>query len=94
MSPTDEPLQPKAPAAVGGAFSDGRGPVEPQKFQPVIDGMLLTGGKPRYLSARITGGHGFSSEISEKPSWSPPNKIVAKRLAPYLEWLDAKGVSR
>ena len=27
-----------------------------------------TGGKPRYLSAEITGGHGFSSEMSDEPT--------------------------
>jgi sulfide:quinone oxidoreductase len=58
---------------------------EPEPFHPVIQGMLLTGGRPRYLSAHVTGGHGMSSEISEQPTWSPPTKIVAKYLAPYLE---------
>jgi sulfide:quinone oxidoreductase len=62
--------------------------VTPEPFHPVIHGILLTGDKPRYLTARITGGQGFSSEISETPSWSPPTKIAAKYLAPYLEQLD------
>jgi sulfide:quinone oxidoreductase len=60
----------------------------PEQFDPVIHGMLLTDGKPRYLTARITGGHGFSSEISDTPTWSPPGKIVARYLAPYLDGLD------
>jgi sulfide:quinone oxidoreductase len=72
----------EAIAALSGA------PVQPQTFSPVIQGMLLTGGKPRYLQARITGGHGYSSEISETPTWSPPSKIVARHLAPYLERLE------
>jgi sulfide:quinone oxidoreductase len=59
-------------------------PVEPVRFAPEIHGILLTGAKPRYLSARITGGKGFSSEISDTPSWSPPSKIDAKYLTPYL----------
>jgi len=59
-------------------------PVEPVRFTPEIHGILLTGAKPRYLSARITGGVGFSSEISDTPSWSPPSKIDAKYLSPYL----------
>jgi sulfide:quinone oxidoreductase len=58
--------------------------VTPEPFNPVIHGMLLTNDKPVYLSARITGGHGFSSEISDTPTWSPPSKIAAKYLAPYL----------
>jgi sulfide:quinone oxidoreductase len=61
----------------------GIGP-EPAPFHPVIHGILLTGGKPLYLSAHVTGGHGSSSQISEQPTWSPATKIVAKYLAPYL----------
>jgi sulfide:quinone oxidoreductase len=62
--------------------------VTPERFDPVINGMLLTNDKPRYLTAHITGGQGFSSEISDTPSWSPPGKIVARYLAPYIEDLD------
>jgi hypothetical protein len=43
--------------------------------------MLLTGEQPRYLTARTTGGQGFSSEISDTPTWTPPAKIAAKYLA-------------
>jgi sulfide:quinone oxidoreductase len=62
--------------------------VAPQRFNPTIHGMLLTGGKPQYLTAHITGGHGFSSEITDTPTWSPPSKIAAKYLAPYLQERD------
>jgi sulfide:quinone oxidoreductase len=65
----------------------GFGP-EPAPFRPVIRGMLLTGGKPCYLSAHITGGHGTSSEFSDTPTWSPATKIAAKYLALYLADLD------
>ena len=58
--------------------------VEPKPFQPVLRGMLLTGDKPYYMCARITGGHGYDSEFSTEPLWSPPTKIAAKHLAPYL----------
>ncbi len=51
--------------------------------------MLLTGSEPRYLTARITGGHGFSSELTDAPTWSPPVKISARYLAPVLQRLDA-----
>jgi sulfide:quinone oxidoreductase len=68
-------------------------PVTPERFHPVIHGMLLTDGKPLYLTAQITGGHGFSSEISETPTWTPHMKIAAKYLAPYLEALDRGGDS-
>ena len=65
-------------------------PIEPETFTPEIRGMLLTDGKPRYLHARITGGQGFSSEITDTPGSSPPAKISAKYLAPYLEGLDSR----
>ncbi|MDQ6744588.1 MAG: NAD(P)/FAD-dependent oxidoreductase [Actinomycetota bacterium] len=58
---------------------------EPPPLHPVIHGMLLTGDKPLYLTAQITGGHGSSSQITDTPTWSPTTKIVAKYLAPYLE---------
>ncbi len=69
----------EAIAALAGA------PIEPTKFHPVIHAILLGGERPLYLSAHITGGHGSSSEISDTPTWSPPTKIAAKYLAPYLE---------
>jgi hypothetical protein len=50
--------------------------------------MLVTGGRPRYLSANVTGGHGSSSYISDAPLHEPPAKISAKYLAPYLDQLD------
>jgi sulfide:quinone oxidoreductase len=63
-------------------------PIEPKRFHPVVYGMLLTGKAPLYLRAHVTGGHGFSSEVSEQPLWSPPRKIVARYLGPYLEKRD------
>jgi sulfide:quinone oxidoreductase len=65
----------------------------PERFNPVIHGMLLTHEEPRYLTAQITGGHGFSSEITDTPTWSPGRKIAAKYLAPYLEALDRESAS-
>lgn len=72
----------EAIAALAGA------PVKPKPFHPVIRAVLLGADKPLYLSAHVTGGHGSSSEVSETPSWSPPTKIAAKYLAPYLEGRD------
>jgi sulfide:quinone oxidoreductase len=57
-------------------------------FDPVIHGMLLTDGKPVYLTAAIAGDRGFKSEVSDTPTWSPPKKIVARYLASYLDGLD------
>jgi sulfide:quinone oxidoreductase len=72
----------EAIAALAGA------PVTPSPFHPVIHGMLLTDAAPLYLSARITGGHGFSSKVSNEPTWSPSAKIAARYLAPRLEQYD------
>ena len=58
--------------------------VKVEPYRAVIRGMLLTGGKPLYLSARVVGGRGFESEVSEEPLWSPPEKVSAEDLAPYL----------
>jgi sulfide:quinone oxidoreductase len=69
-------------AALAGA------PLTPEPFKPVIRGILLTGGKPRYLTARIAGGQGFASEITDAPTWSPPSKIASRYLAPYIDGLD------
>jgi sulfide:quinone oxidoreductase len=66
--------------------------VSPEPFAPVLRGMLLTGEKPMYLTARITGGHGFNSQTTDEPTWSPPSKIAAHYLAPYLDELDRQGV--
>jgi len=67
---------------------------EPDSFRPVVNGMLLTGDKPLYLSAQVTGAQGSSSQISETPTWSPATKIAAKYLAPYLEERDLNARDR
>jgi sulfide:quinone oxidoreductase len=67
--------------------------VTAERFDPMIHGMLMTHEQPRYLTAHITGGHGFSSEITDTPTWSPPRKIAAKYLAPYLEEQDRESGS-
>jgi sulfide:quinone oxidoreductase len=66
-------------AALAGA------PVEPEPFHPTIRGILLTGEKPRYLTAHIAGGAGFGSRVTDHPTWWPPTKIAAQYLGPYLE---------
>jgi sulfide:quinone oxidoreductase len=62
--------------------------VVPRRFVPEIHGMLLGLDKPMYLRAVVSGGHGVRSEISDEPLWSPATKIVATRLAPFLESQD------
>jgi sulfide:quinone oxidoreductase len=62
--------------------------VTPEPFNPVIHGMLLTDEEPLFLTAKITGGAGFSSEITDAPTWEPPSKIASKYLALYLDQQD------
>ena len=56
----------------------------PQPFQPVLRALLLTGGKPLYLRATLTGGAAEGSEATTEPLWAPPAKVVSRYLAPYL----------
>jgi sulfide:quinone oxidoreductase len=74
----------QADTAAGSIAALAGAEVTQEPFKPVIHGMLLTADKPLYLSAQITGGQGSSSEVSDKPTWSPPAKIYAKYLAQYL----------
>jgi sulfide:quinone oxidoreductase len=69
--------------------------VEHQPFHPELHAVLLGGRKPLYLSAKLTGGHGTASRVSETPDRSMTAKIAARYLAPYLETLDrAPGVAK
>lgn len=58
--------------------------IDPQPFRPVLRGVLLTGGNPRFLRADISGRAGDDSTASRRPLWSPPNKLASRYLAPYL----------
>jgi sulfide:quinone oxidoreductase len=58
--------------------------VDPQPFRPVLRGLLLTGGAPRYLRAEVAGGRGDDWEVSKEALWWPPSKVAGKYLAPYL----------
>jgi sulfide:quinone oxidoreductase len=64
--------------------------ITPAPFRPEIHGILLTGAEPLYLTARVTGGRGLHSEITGEATWSPPVKIAARYLAPYLERVDER----
>jgi sulfide:quinone oxidoreductase len=56
----------------------------PEPFRPVIRSVLLTGNGPRYLSSHMRNGAELSSVATTQPFWSPPDKIAAPFLAPYL----------
>ncbi len=72
----------EAIAALAGA------PIKPAPFRPVVRGVMLTGRKPLYLSTSYSGGHGFSARITDRATWSPPSKISARYLGPYLDRID------
>ena len=57
---------------------------EPRRYLPEIRGMLLTGGHPLYLYARLVGAQGFDSEVYDAPPWPVDDKIVAEELGSYL----------
>ena len=50
--------------------------IDPQPFRPILRGVLLTGGPPRYLQADISGRSGDDSTISGEALWWPPDKLA------------------
>jgi sulfide:quinone oxidoreductase len=64
--------------------------VEPRPFHPMLSGTLLTGGTPRYLTARLIGGHPFSSTATKAPdeATATPAKVVAPYLSTLLSEVD------
>jgi sulfide:quinone oxidoreductase len=58
--------------------------IDPQPFRPVLRGVLLTGGRARYLRADISGRAGDDSIIAGGALWWPPNKLSGRYLSPYL----------
>lgn len=59
--------------------------IEPAPFDPVLRGVLWTGGEPRYLYGRPAGGQGEVSKLSREPLWPEPDgKIASRYLSPFL----------
>ncbi len=87
---TDHPIKhggvsaQQAVTAAHGIAARAGAPVLPRTLRPSIRAVLLTGAAPRYLSARVAGDSGILSEISDTPSWSPPEKIAADHLTAFL----------
>lgn len=65
--------------------------VTPTAPRPTVHAMLLTGAKPIYLTAQISGEHGFDSQVADAPTWPIGAKIAARYLAPYLAGRDQAG---
>jgi sulfide:quinone oxidoreductase len=71
----------QADAAAESIAARAGAPVDPQPFEPVLRGLLLTGLAPRYLRAETETGE---STADTEPLWWPPAKIVGRHLAPFL----------
>jgi sulfide:quinone oxidoreductase len=71
-------------------------PITPAPFRPVLRGLLLTGGAPLYLRARLTSSGEPAEQtarpvtrrtvtaVSRRALWWPPSKIAGRYLAPLL----------
>ena len=57
--------------------------IEPKRFRPTIEGVLLTGRKPLRITAHLAGGRGNSAEANPCELSDAP-KISARYLAPVL----------
>jgi sulfide:quinone oxidoreductase len=75
-------------AAAGIAHLAGAAP-RPSPLTPVVRGVLLTGDRPLYLVATLTGGRGWSSEVHDRCPWPVDDKLVAEELGPCLAGLTA-----
>ena len=64
----------------------------PRPFQPVLRGVLLTGGAPLYLRAELDRSgrllamrqRRLRGSVSTRALWWPPGKIAGRYLAPYM----------
>jgi sulfide:quinone oxidoreductase len=74
----------QADAAAEAIAARAGAPIEPKEFRPVLRGLLLTGSRPRFMRAEVSGGRGDSWAVSEGALWWPPSKIAARWFAPYL----------
>jgi sulfide:quinone oxidoreductase len=64
--------------------SEAGAPITPRPFEPVLRGLLLGAGEPRFLRSELGGGHGDTSAVSSQAMWWPPSKIAGRYLAPFL----------
>lgn len=60
--------------------------VEVADFRPLVQGKLMTGSGPKFLSARYVGGEGFDSVFADEPiGTGASEKVTALELGPYLD---------
>jgi sulfide:quinone oxidoreductase len=74
----------QADAVAAAIASEAGAPVEAKPLDPVLRGLLLTGGRPAHLRAALGGHHGDPGEVGWEPLWWPPGKVAGLHLAPFL----------
>ena len=74
----------QADAAAEAIAARAGAPLDPEPFQPVLRGMLLTGASPAFMRAEIGGGRGEEWRVADHALWWPPHKIAGRHLSPYL----------
>jgi sulfide:quinone oxidoreductase len=57
---------------------------QPKRFEPVLRGLLLTGGTAQFLRNAPAHAGEAAGTITADALWWPPAKIVGRYLAPYL----------
>jgi sulfide:quinone oxidoreductase len=60
--------------------------ITPSTDAPVLRTLLLTGGQPLYLDAKLSPGRAYryQSTVSSEPLWWPPAKIAGRYLSAFL----------
>jgi sulfide:quinone oxidoreductase len=66
--------------------------LDPEPYRPILRGMLLTGGRERYMRAP-TADTPAHTRVSAQALWWPPTKIATRYLAPYLRGREAEQLS-
>ena len=66
--------------------------VVPNRFRPVLRGLLLTGREPRYLRRELGLAPEQEAVASYEALWWPPSKVVGRYLAPFLASHTSAGV--
>ena len=74
----------QADAAAERIAADAGADVKPRPFEPVLRGVVITGGTPTYLRAEIRDGLAELSDADGEPLWRPAAKITGRYLGPFL----------
>ena len=63
-----------------------------EPFQPTLQAGLNTGRGVIYLRETLTGAaRDRDATVSSRASWSPPSKVAAAYLSPYLDEVERRG---